>query len=172
MRRFILPAVLLGSVALTSVWFLQRSSEQTEARLLSQSLLRHQYYYQNAIERQSAVVSMALHAIDTGAALESVGEDAVGVASQLEDLHQRLRVLPVSGSVRERMLDPVLRQLMQEKAELLELQRRMSGDRTELRRHLLEHGSPADLLGPALQQIADQYGLPRPKLWRGRPLVS
>ena len=172
MGKFILPAVLLGSLALTSVWFVQRGSEQTEARQLSQSLLRHQYYYQHAIERQDAVVTTALHAIDTGASLQSVGEEAAGVASQMDDLHRRLRTLPVKGSVRERVLDPVLRQLTQEKAELLELQNHMSGDRTELRRRLLNHRAPADLLGPALQQIADQYGLPKPKLWRGRPLVS
>ena len=172
MNRFLLSALLLGSVTATSVYMTQRSSEQTEARQLSQSLRRHQYYYQQAIEHEDQLVRATLRTLDSGKSDDSLGHEALDLKAQFEDLHRRLNSLPVDGRVRMQMLDPLLRQLSEQASELQRFSDRFSTDPEGLREHLRAYRQPENLLTPALQEIAERYGLPRPKLWRGRPLVS
>jgi hypothetical protein len=172
MNRYLVPALLLGSLALTSVYMAQRSSEQAQARQLSQSLRRHQYYYQHAIERETEVVTSAVRALDSGLPLQTLERELTEMKAQFDDLHARLERLPVEGRVRERMLQPLLTQLSSEAAELGQLAETLSLEPVAARQRLQEHRHPNDLLAPALQEIGAQYGLPRPKLWRGRPLVS
>jgi hypothetical protein len=177
MKRYILPVLLLGSLAGTSAYMVRRGSEQTEARQLSQSLRRHQYYYHRAFDQQHALITAALRALDSGAPLSGMDREVSEIKGKLTDLHDRLEALPVDGSVRDRMLVPLLRQLRYESGELAQmadlLSRASEADmRAALRQRLTGHRHPKNLLEPALQQIADQYGLPRQRLWRGRPLVS
>ena len=150
----------------------ERSSEQAEARQLSQSLRRHQYYYQHAIERETEVVNAAVRALDSELPLQGLERELVETKAQFDDLHARFERLPVEGSVRKRMLQPLLKQLSSEAAELGELAEKLSQEPLAARHRLEKHRHPENLLAPALQEIAEQYGLPRPKLWRGRPLVS
>lgn len=172
MNRIFVPALLLGTLAITCVYMAQRGSEQSEARQLSQSLRRHQYYYQHAIDQQHALMSAATRALDAGQTVEPLRRDVLEIKAQFEDLHGRLQRLPVRGSVRDRMLDPLLHQLTDQAVELERLASRLSEQRGAVREQLGHYRQPANLMAPALQDIARQYGMPRPKLWRGRPLVS
>lgn len=177
MKRYILPVLLLGLLAGTSVYMARRGSEQAEARQLSQSLKRYQYYYHHALDQQHAVLAATLRALESGAPLAGIDREVSEIKAQFTDLHGRLEALPVDGSVRQRMLMPLLDQLREESEELGRMADLLprAGEtegRAALKQRLIRHRHPANLIEPALQQIADQYGLPRPRLWRGRPLVS
>jgi hypothetical protein len=174
-RRWLIPAVLASVLAWSGCSIMTHRSAVADARLVYRTLRQNEQMYQQALAAERETLRRL-----TAQAQEQAGdpgplrEEIEGVQSRFDHLHSALQHLPVGSTTRRELLGPILRQLEEEHAALLEIERRLNAEES------LSAGSgedmavrpvPENLFTPVIQRIQREYQFAKPRVWRGQPLT-
>lgn len=160
-----LAVVCVGGLTFGGLAVAGRTSEQDAARQLYRALNRYSYYY-DALRSSEANLARAQNTPEQFAAKVRILEQ------QLVDLSDRLSALKIDGAVRRELLDPLVRRLRDDQADLSAIRdhvERRGLDRTA-RKRLSERLHPPDAFDPAINAMRQRFGF-RQRLWRGHPLT-
>ena len=171
MLRTVLPLFTLALAGCSGWALATRQIACRDAQSLFRILQSHELLYQNALSSELRTIEDAREWVASRAGRDPA-EELQLTRRQFQELEEALGSVSIRAGVRREYLEPILRQIAREEAELGAIEDLLGRDDAAGARARLErHGQLRNLFTPAIRGIRQAYGVARPRCWRGHPLT-